>query len=226
MKNMPLEDTVALIWFFCAWAGYSWLADTPRYMKDSLLGRTAHFRHYWVHEMTQRENRIMDVNIVSTLMQSTAFMASTTIFIVAGLLAILSAQDTVLAILKNIPFAVKTSPFLFNVKILTLIVVFIYAFFKHTWSMRQLNYTAILIGATPYGEKINEKNAMIERLFHLSSMSGKHFNRGMRAYYFGLAALSWFIHPYWFMGLTFWTVLVLYRREFLSKLVRLLGLSS
>ena len=41
-----------------------------------------------------------------------------------------------------------------------------------------------------------------------------HFNNGLRAYYFGLAAVTWFLHPYAVFAATVWVVLVLYRREF------------
>ena len=43
-----------------------------------------------------------------------------------------------------------------------------------------------------------------------------NFNRGLRAYYFGLAALGWFVNPGLFMVGTVWVILVLYRREFHS----------
>ena len=39
----------------------------------------------------------------------------------------------------------------------------------------------------------------------------------MRTYYFGLAALSWFVHPYLLVALTVAVVLVVYRREFRSR---------
>ena len=57
----------------------------------------------------------------------------------------------------------------------------------------------------------------------MATSAAAHFNAGVRAYYFGLAALGWFLHPWLFMALTGWVVLVLYRREFRSKLLRTLG---
>jgi uncharacterized membrane protein len=39
----------------------------------------------------------------------------------------------------------------------------------------------------------------------------------LRAYYFGAAALSWFLHPILMMILTVAVVHVLYRREFTSR---------
>ena len=39
------------------------------------------------------------------------------------------------------------------------------------------------------------------------------FNRGLRAYFFGLAALAWFIQPWAFVLATSWVVAVLYWRD-------------
>ena len=50
----------------------------------------------------------------------------------------------------------------------------------------------------------------------------RHFNDGIRAYYFALAELSWFFHPWALMLSTAWVVLVLYRREFHSKALAIL----
>ena len=44
----------------------------------------------------------------------------------------------------------------------------------------------------------------------------------LRAYYFGLAALAWFVHPYCFMAATAWVVLVTYRREYRSHALKIL----
>ena len=46
--------------------------------------------------------------------------------------------------------------------------------------------------------------------------AGKHFNMGLRAYYFGLAALTWFLHPALFAATTTLVVAITYRREFRS----------
>ncbi len=104
---------------------------------------------------------------------------------------------------------------------------FVYAFFKFTWAFRQYNYCLILVGCAPAPSLLTDASATIaQRLAHIASLTGQHSNRGIRAYYFGLAALSWFIHPWLFMLLTVWVVLVLYRREFRSRLLRTLSITS
>ena len=44
-----------------------------------------------------------------------------------------------------------------------------------------------------------------------------NFNNGLRAYYFALAALTWFLHPWLMVAATGWVVYILYQREFHSK---------
>jgi uncharacterized membrane protein len=79
------------------------------------------------------------------------------------------------------------------------------------------------VGCVPAPDRLTEDSPKLEeRLARIASASAKHFNRGIRAYYFGLAALSWFVDPFSFMLLSAWVVLVLYRREFRSRLLQVL----
>jgi uncharacterized membrane protein len=56
----------------------------------------------------------------------------------------------------------------------------------------------------------------VARAARMSDIATRHFNSGVRAYYFGLAALAGFVHPWLLVGATALVVLVLARREFLS----------
>lgn len=53
-------------------------------------------------------------------------------------------------------------------------------------------------------------------------MAANQFNFGLRAYYFGMATLAWFIHPWFFMLVTAGVVLILYRREFHSDVLEVM----
>ena len=50
----------------------------------------------------------------------------------------------------------------------------------------------------------------------MSHLAAEHFNYGLRAYYFALAAMTWFLNGWLFMGAATWVVFVLYWREFRS----------
>ena len=50
----------------------------------------------------------------------------------------------------------------------------------------------------------------------LLSLAGDSFNNGLRAYYFALAALMWFVHAWLMVAATAAVVFILYWREFRS----------
>ncbi len=182
-----------------------------------------------MRRLMDRENRMMDVTIFGNHMRSVALFASTTIFIMGGLVAILGSVDKARAIAAEFPLiAEQASASLWELKILLLLTVFSYAFFKFAWGLRQFNYALSLIGAAPMpGEgDAAERDALAERMALVSSLAAQSFNRGIRAYYFGLAALTWVLNPVLFAIASLWVVLVIYRREFHSHTLKALGEGS
>ena len=130
-----------------------------------------------------------------------------------------------MAVLDEIPGVADTPLFVWEMKVLLLVIVFVFAFFKLTWSLRQFNYVAILIGAAPPPEQADSADGLrfADTAAGVASRAAEHFNKALRTYYFGLAALSWFLQPYLFMALTALVVLVVYRREFRSHTLDILG---
>ena len=142
----------------------------------------------------------------------------------AGLLAVFGAIDTAMGVVHELSFAVRTTREVWELKLSGLLLVFIYAFFKFTWSMRHFNYLSVMIGVAPSVEHLPEwAEDFTERAARVSSNATNTFNRGLRAYYFGLAYLAWFLHPVVFVASTALVVGVLYRREFHSRMMRDLG---
>jgi uncharacterized membrane protein len=212
-------DLLAPLVFLASWAGYSLWADRGTGRKGSLMYLIDQLRGVWMQQMLAREVRITDIQVVQVLVQSIAFFASSVVLIIGGGIAVLGAREQAVAVLEQIPFAVATPPALWEAKVLLLLVVFVYAFFKFTWALRQFNYVAILIGAAPPWTEASSPEALIvaEQARVIATRASGHFNKAMRSYYFGLAALTWFIHPYLFIGLTLAILAVVYRREFRSQ---------
>jgi uncharacterized membrane protein len=212
-------DLLAPAVFLASWAGYSLWADRGNGRKGSLMYLIDQLRGVWMRQMLAREVRITDIQVVQVLVQSIAFFASSVVLIIGGGIAVLGAREQAVAVLEQIPFAVATPPALWEAKVLLLLVVFVYAFFKFTWALRQFNYVAILIGAAPPWTEASSPEALIvaEQARVIATRASGHFNKAMRSYYFGLAALTWFIHPYLFIGLTLAILAVVYRREFRSQ---------
>lgn len=210
-----IPSTVALVWFVLCWAGYQLYAN---YLKRdrSLMGATATHRVRWMEQMAARDNRILDSTLLQTQAQSVSFFASTSILILGGLVALMGSHDEARALVSGVPFAEKIDALGWEIRIGLLLMIFIYAFFKFTWSMRQYNYVALLVGATPPAGH-DDCRDYGQRAARMSHLAVNHFNDGIRAYYFGLAAIGWFFHPWIFIAATTWVVLVLWRREFRSR---------
>ena len=62
-----------------------------------------------------------------------------------------------------------------------------------------------------------------ERFSLISTLAGDEFNRGIRAYYFGFAAGTWFVSPCLFIAFTLVILAVLWRRDFHSAALRVLS---
>lgn len=213
-------DIIALLWFIAAWFGYARYAITHYHTRLNLIRIMDEMRSRWMQQMVRRDNRITDATLIGNLLRSISFFASTTILILLGLFAAFGAREEGIQFIHAIPFTVGATTFMYELKLVVLILIFVYAFFKLTWSMRQYNYACVLVGAAPFiTEDHHIHDGYAARAGALISNAGRHFNMGLRAYYFGLATVSWFINGLLFMAITTWVVYIVYRREFRSHTV-------
>ena len=213
-------DIAALLWFIFIWVGYiKFSKNKCKKEKIGLIAEMDTIRKEWATELLKRDNRVMDSQLINGLIRKETFFASTTMLILASTLALMGVGDQAILLFQNIPFAQTTSMVLWELKVFILIMIFMFAFFKFTWSIRQHSYCATLLGSIgPPEERAEAKSILKARQFaDLSSLAANHFNNGLRAYYFALAELSWFFHPLAFMFASTWVVVILYRREYYSK---------
>ena len=212
-------DILALLIFIGGWLGYAAFSDRHARTVPSLHDTINAFRREWMVRMIERDNRMTDVNIMRTLTRSSQFFASTTMLVLGALIALTGYVQQALDVVSGLPFTMKASARLLEIKILLLVVIFTYAFFKFTWAIRQLGHCSTLIGAAPPKPKDNPEQyaPVINRIARITSYAGTNFNNGLRAYYFGMAALAWFLHPVLMIVATVWVMYVLYAREFKSK---------
>ncbi len=216
--GFTILDYAAFGWLIVCWSGYTVFADHGPWQTRSMTATMSSYRHQWMRVMLQRENRIVDTNIIGNLLNGVAFYSSTTILAVGGLLAVLGAPDNAIQILKDLPFAVETTRAMWELKVLVLAGILVIAFFKFAWAYRLFNNCSVLIGAAPIEAASDpEAEALAERAGKLNSLAARHFNRALRAYFFALATLSWFINPLIFMITVTLVVYVIFRRDFRSR---------
>jgi uncharacterized membrane protein len=227
MDDFTQIDILAVLWFLLCWIGFVLFADRSRFSTRSMNRTMNGYRQRWMEEMLKRENRVVDTQIIGNQLNGAAFFASTMILLVGGLFALLGATDKAITVFEALHFIETPTLLAWEVKILLLIIIFIYGFFKFAWSFRIFNFCSVLIGAAPTDwQNDPDAQAAVRRAAEINNLGARHFNNGLRALFFGQAALGWFLHPFLFMAASVWVVFVLYRREFRSRSLKVVRGSS
>ena len=227
--NIGLE-ALSLFNLLLCWLGYTWYASYKGKETPCLASVLALYRRDWMLRLLNRDNRIADASLLSSLRASVSFFASTSILVIAGLITGIAASEQAVGALSTLPFVVATTRELWEFKVLVMLIIFVYSFFEFTWSLRLYNFTCVMVGSAPltYEVKENEVEQQVfaRRSSHIMTLAANHFNYGLRAYYFALSTMAWFVHPGLFMGTAVLVVVILYRREFHSTVLDALAVSD
>ncbi len=220
MIAVTIYDVVALLFFLVCWPGYRLFASRFEAKRPGLMSLVKTLRRQWIMRMAERDSHISDATLLGNLLRGSLFFASTTVFILGGLVALLGTAPKVAELVSQLPFATRTDPTLAEIKALVLILVFVYAFFKFTWAAWQYNVLSILVGGIPAhsGDKrLREQYA--EAAGQVAALAGESYNNGVRAYYFSIPLMAWLVDPILFFVGTLVVTIVLYRREFNSPIM-------
>jgi len=222
---MPLipastTDTLAAGVFLLCWLGYGYLARAVAKRRPSMMSAVRTFRHRWIERMCERDNHIADAALLSNLIRGALFFASTTVFILGGLAALLGTAPKVAEVVAQLPYTEPAEPRLAELKALALIILYIYAFFKFTWSAWQYNVLAIMVGAMPGSaaeDSLRQKFALAGA--RVITLAGESYNNGIRAYYFSIPLMAWFLNAWLFLATTLCIAIILFRRDFYSPVL-------
>jgi uncharacterized membrane protein len=190
-------DLIALAWFVGCWVVYAIMVENTKYARSGLNALVNGYRDVWMERLLTRDMRMVDAQVTASLQNGTAFFASTSLIAVGGALTLFRSTDEMLHLIAELPFGIVTTRLQWEAKLLGLVVIFVYAFFKFAWSYRLFNYVAIMVGAAP---PVTESDSPAAREFvlrasTLCSEAGRHFNRGQRAFFLSLGYLGWFVGP-------------------------------
>lgn len=219
MPAIPALDIAAFVSFLVVWIGYDLVGGLPAIRSRSIVGAMQEQRLAWLRIMARRDSRIVDAQLLGALSQGNAFFASTSAIAIGGLTAVIGSGDKAMAFLDKIPYAAPGSALMWELKIVLMIAIFMFAFFKFAWAFRLSHYTAIMIGATPLPDEApaDVREAHGARTAALIGIAAEHANSGLRSFYHAMAAMAWFFHPALFLLATVWVLLILIRRDFFSR---------
>jgi uncharacterized membrane protein len=224
-------DGIAVAWLFGLWTVFGLLVRRSRRDASSTGEIMARYRHRWFEQIARREVRIMDTNIVNGLRAGVAFFISATLLALGGAIALIGQSEQVALVAQDLtggfasprgPWAVAAPRAAWIVKLLLVSGMLGVAFLHFVWSHRLMGYVAVLIGAIPQNKSDPDALGIARKAARLNILATRHFNRGLVAVYFTLAALAWLAGPAALIAAATVTFAILVRREFFSRARRAL----
>jgi uncharacterized membrane protein len=177
-------------------------------------------REAWLRRMLARENRIVDANLLGHLLSSASFFASTNLLVIAAAAGALFGGAAVLESLRGLTLVATAPNWLIEAKVALVMVTLARGLLDFIWAIRQLNYCSALIGAAPEAEEGKAHAAYARAAADVLHPAFSAFNKGVRAYYFALAAAAWIVSP-WAMAIgVIGAFVILLRRQTASQAAR------
>lgn len=212
----PLDVAAGAIFIAC-WLVYepllARLTGGPGAIKEDMRA----VREGWLRRLLARESRIADANLLGHQLGNATFFASTNLLLIAAAAGLLFGGQTMLVSMRDLIITAQAPDWLIEIKIGLVVVTLTLGFLHFIWSIRQLNYALALFGAAPEREEIEHHEGFVHAAAHVLDPAYASFNRGMRTYYFALAAAGWLVSPWAMMIGSIATLLMLLRRQTRSE---------
>lgn len=194
--------------------GYSLAASILDQRRPSLSALMNEQRFNWVTQACHRESP-MDAILSGNIMSSVSFFASTTALLILALFTVIGQLPNFAPALTAIAFGETYSEADFQIHNVAMLVLFVSAFLSFTLSLRQFNHFCILIGASDH--TITTPPEEIRTIARINAMAAQSFNAGIRAYYFAIPMVAWFVSSWAAIVVTAITIFFLLHREYFSE---------
>jgi len=180
--------------------------------RPTLSSLMNHQRRRWVANAVGRDTPL-DAILSGNLMSSVSFFASTTVLLVLAIFAVFGQLPVLHDALMQLQPGLTDLEL--EIHLIAVLAMFLLAFLAFTLSLRQFNHFCIMLGALKHDGSTTEME--LDVMAGLNSLGARNFNQGIRAYYFSISALAWFVSPLLSVGTTLVIIGVLAYREFFSS---------
>ncbi len=209
---------IATLFPLLCWFGYNYGIPLIERRRPSLSVIMSMQRRRWVANMASRESPL-DAILSGNLMGSISFLASTTVLMILAIFTAFGQLPAVVTALRTAGLGPTFSVSELQLHFVVMLAIFVLAFFAFTLALRQFNHFCIMIGAMDHTNTATEIE--IDSIARLNTMAARNFNNGIRAYYFSVATVAWFIADWAAIAASVAVVLVLLHREFYSSAHRI-----
>jgi len=218
-------DGIAVAVLLLVWMVSTQLIEHPPRARPSVSALMADYRREWMKHFVSRDPRIFDSQIIGNLRQGTAFFASASMIAIGGGLALIGNADLLRGVAEDLTFD-RAPTFVWEVKLMLMLVFATNAFLKFVWSHRLFGYCAVLMAAVPNDPQDPLAMPRAAKAGEINVTAARGYNRGLRSVYFGIAAAAWLLGGAALILAALFTALVILRREFASESRRVLLDSS
>ncbi|MCR5874548.1 DUF599 family protein [Phenylobacterium sp. J426] len=213
---MPPLDVAAFAVFAVAWLFYEPLLTLVGKRRGGVLNTDMTvIRAAWMTNMTGRDPRLMDGQLLGHALNSASFFASSNLLLIAAAAGALFGGEATFRSVSALEVIKTSSRMLFELQLALVLVALARGLLDFIWSIRQFNYCIAAMGAAPDPmPDATDRAAYGAALSRLLNPALSSFNAGVRGYYFALAAAAWLFGPVAFMAATLGAVgLLLWRQR-------------
>jgi uncharacterized membrane protein len=171
-------------------------------------------RRRWVANATRRESPF-DAILSGNIMGSVSFLASTAVLLILAIFAVFGQLSSLMEALDSLSIGRVYTTLDVQLHLVVMLTMFVLAFFAFTLSLRQFNHFCIMLGAIDHSTPTSEEE--IEAITRMNALGARNFNSGIRAYYFSVATVAWFVSEWLPIVACIATILILAHREFFSS---------
>lgn len=212
-------DIAAFAVFAVAWLFYEPLLTLVAKRRGGVLNTDMTvIRTAWMTNMTGRDPRLMDGQLLGHALNSASFFASSNLLLIAAAAGALFGGENTFRSVSALEVIRTSSRMLFELQLALVLVALARGLLDFIWSIRQFNYCIAGMGAVPDPlEDPEKRRAYGEVIARILNPALSSFNAGVRGYYFALAAAAWLFGPIAFITATLGAVALLLWRQRSSR---------
>ncbi|MDP1730438.1 MAG: DUF599 domain-containing protein [Devosia sp.] len=209
---------IATLFPLLCWFTYNYGVPLIERVRPSLSVIMSMQRRRWVANAARRESPL-DAILAGNLMGAVSFLASTSALLVLAVFAAFGQLPALMGALKTVEIGSSYSVPEVQIHLVAMLAIFVLSFFAFTLALRQFNHFCIMLGAIDHTGHVTETE--IDAIAQLNSLAAKNFNNGIRAFYFSVSMVAWFVNEWFSITASLLTVGFLIHREFFSTAHRL-----
>ncbi|MDF2901515.1 MAG: hypothetical protein K0Q62_1574 [Phenylobacterium sp.] len=223
LQALSTFDILALAVFALAWMAYEPLLHAVGRDRGVINTDMTVVRAAWMRNMAGRENKFMDGQLLGHTLNSASFFASSNLILIAAAAGVLFGGEGAFRSVSSLMVLKTSSRLLFEAQIALVLLALARGLLDFIWAIRQMNYCLAVIGAAPETDDKTAQRSYGDTAARLLNPALSSFNRGIRGYYFALAAAVWLFGPAAFIAATLAAVTLLFARQRRSPAARAIG---